>query len=66
MSLTSSEAKLLGEIHADVRTLVQRDADKEKRLRTVERKLWGHSLIVTMIAAAFAKFGLPLPFGGSS
>jgi hypothetical protein len=48
-------------IDANVAHLLAANDDKEKRIRSLEKKQWAHSLGVTLVAAALAKFGLPLP-----
>lgn len=47
-------------IDANVAHLLAANDDKEKRIRSLEKKQWAHSLGVTLVAAALAKFGIPI------
>ena len=43
--------------------LVKRDDDKEKRLRSLEKWRWAHSVSGVAILALLAKLGIPTPGG---
>lgn len=70
MALTPHQAHLLGEIHANLKTLVKSDEDKEQRLRVLERARWKNLGAMGLLALAapavvpmLAKLGLPVPNG---
>jgi hypothetical protein len=47
-------------IDTNVAHLLVADEDKEKRLRSLEKKQWAHSTVVALFAAVLAKFGIPI------
>ena len=41
--------------------VLSQDKDKEKRIRSLEKWRWGHSLGALALAAFLTKLGLPMP-----
>lgn len=57
--MNPDDAKMLGEIHADVRWLKSNFKDHNERLRKVERRSYILSTLCFVCAAVAAKLGLP-------
>ena len=60
----------LARLETKMDAVLEKDKDKETRLRSLEkrqgahsRQQWVHSITVTIFAAVLAKIGLPLPGG---
>jgi hypothetical protein len=48
-------------IDENVKRLVEKDTDKEERIRKLERSRWYHSGAVAAFAFVLSKLGIPMP-----
>ncbi len=54
----------LARLDTKMNQILEKDADKEKRLRSLERWKWSHAISGTAFALVLAKLGIPLPGTG--
>jgi hypothetical protein len=62
-SLRREDIERLERIDTNVQSLLKQDADKEKRIRALERSQWWHRGVLGVLAAFLLKIGLPIPTG---
>lgn len=53
-------AERLGRIETKLDAVLDNDADKEKRIRSLERWRWSHGASAALFVAVLAKLGLPM------
>ncbi|MGE0751853.1 MAG: hypothetical protein AB7F39_06670 [Variibacter sp.] len=51
----------LARIDENVRQLVESDGDKEKRIRSLEKRQWVHSGVILLLVPFLAKVGIVIP-----